>query len=145
MRHVEREEELRQMMVKQREAERIPAQEVVNREKRLLVLGDPGFGKSTFIKHLAYQLAQAGLADDPATGLANLAPWEHGALLPVWVELRRLAAFVGDQAQSGSADLLVRFIQKDLQDWGMVDYWPQLRLAADGEARQADHPAGWIG
>jgi formylglycine-generating enzyme required for sulfatase activity len=133
MRHVEREEELRQMLVKQREAERIPAQEVVNREKRLLVLGDPGFGKSTFIKHLAYQLAQAGLADDPAAVLAKLTPWEHGPLLPVWVELRRLAAFLSNQREKGSAALLVRFFQKELQDWGMLDYWPQLRALLMGK------------
>jgi formylglycine-generating enzyme required for sulfatase activity len=126
MRHVEREDELRQMLEKQRQAERIPAQELVNREKRLLVLGDPGFGKSTFIKHLAYQLAQAGLADNPSGGLEKLAPWEHGILLPVWVELRRLAAFVGDQPQNGDAARLVQFLQKDLRDWGMGEYWPRL-------------------
>jgi hypothetical protein len=61
---VEREEELRRFLaqLERGEARRIPAQEVVNREARLVLLGDPGSGKSTFVNHLAYVLAQAGLA-----------------------------------------------------------------------------------
>ncbi|MEI8167764.1 MAG: hypothetical protein WCG26_15390, partial [Chloroflexales bacterium] len=68
---------------------------------RVLLLGGPGSGKSTFVNHLALCLAGACLgervADEAARGaalLARLAPhWTHGALLPVRVVLRELAAF----------------------------------------------------
>lgn len=35
--------------------ERIPAQEAVSRHRKLLILGKPGAGKTTFLKHLAIQ------------------------------------------------------------------------------------------
>ncbi|NNJ11961.1 SUMF1/EgtB/PvdO family nonheme iron enzyme [Chloroflexales bacterium ZM16-3] len=86
---------------------------------RVLLLGGPGSGKSTFVNHLALCLAGACLGErDPADAthgaalLARLAPhWSHGALLPVRVVLRELAAFPAlRNASVGSLALLHEFL-----------------------------------
>jgi hypothetical protein len=99
LRHVKREEELRQFMARIHDAERLPVQDVANGNQRLLIMGDPGSGKSTFMKYLCYVLARAGLAEDPSAWLTQLAPWRHGALLPVRVELRYVAAFARERGE----------------------------------------------
>lgn len=84
------------------------ALEVLNAESKLVLLGGPGSGKSTFVNFVA--LAMAGeLLKLPAPNLATLTaplpkdreegeeksqtqPWDHPALLPVQVTLRDLAA-----------------------------------------------------
>lgn len=133
--HVEREEELRQFLAEaaQDESQRIPAQATVNREARLVVLGDPGSGKSTFVKHLAYTLAQANLADDPASWLERMVPWDHGPLLPVWVELRALAAYAEETGRK-AANLLLGYLQHNLEEWELSDFWPTLdKIIRDGD------------
>ncbi len=70
LRQVKREEELRQFMARIHEAERLPVQEVANGKQRLLIMGDPGSGKSTFMKYVCYVLARAGLAEDPSVWLS---------------------------------------------------------------------------
>jgi len=59
--------------------------EAAAQELRLVILGNPGSGKSTFVNHLVYLLAGArlGKGDVPKE-------WPHGALLPVRVILREL-------------------------------------------------------
>ncbi|NPA93219.1 MAG: NACHT domain-containing protein, partial [Chloroflexi bacterium] len=132
LRHVEREEELRQFLRKQREAERISAQEMVSRHAKLLIMGDPGSGKSTFVKHLTYLMAQAGLAETPQAWLARLGEWEHGVLLPFWVELRHVAAFAGTHSK-GNFPLILGYIRHALEEWGLAPFWDvlQARLASD--------------
>ncbi|MEI7849578.1 MAG: NACHT domain-containing protein, partial [Chloroflexota bacterium] len=128
MRHMEREEELRQFLARQREAERISAQEMVNRESKLLIMGDPGSGKSTFVKHLTYLMAQARLAQaDPAPWLERLNQWKHGALLPVRVELRQLLA--GEAVPAKGARLLLNYLHTELSEWGLDAFWEPLQSA----------------
>ena len=104
---IEREEEYRELMAQRDKAERISAQATINDHRCVLIMGDPGSGKSTFAKHVAYALAQAGLAEDPSTWLKTLDPWEHEVLLPVWIELRTLAA--GLDPANGERDLAAQF------------------------------------
>jgi hypothetical protein len=131
---VEREEELHRSLAEaaQDKARRIPAQEMVNRVDRLVVLGDPGSGKSTFINHLAYVFAQAKLAEDPAPWLERMDPWAHGLLLPVQVELRALAAYAEGEKAEG-ARLLLGYLRTHLEEWELDGFWPSLNEAIHGD------------
>ncbi len=94
-----------------RETRRLSAVEVLDREQYLVLLGDPGSGKTTFVNFVALCLAgeilgdaQANLAaltealpqDDESRRRSNKEPepqpWTHGALLPVRVVLRDFVA-----------------------------------------------------
>jgi len=131
---VEREEELRRFLaqVARDEARRIPAQAMVNQEARLVILGDPGSGKSTFVKHLTYTLAQAGLADDAERWLERMAPWGHGLRLPVRVELRALAAYAEEEGKEGR-QLLLGYLHHHLREEELDDFWPMLNEAIRDE------------
>ena len=95
----------------EREAHRLSAVAMLDREPKLALLGDPGSGKSTFVNFVALCLAGEALGRSDA----NLAlmttplpqedemqrsrgekpepqPWRHAALLPVRVVLRDFAA-----------------------------------------------------
>ncbi len=97
-----------------REPEYLSALEVLNQEPRLVVLGGPGSGKSTFVNFVALCLAGEVLGDVPAdlelltTPLPDdrdewrlpraekadpqPQPWDWGPLLPVRVVLRDFVA-----------------------------------------------------
>lgn len=95
---------------------------------RVMLLGAPGSGKSTFVNHLAYCLAGAALADlhedeqGRTAWLEKLPGWKLGALLPVRVILRDFAAFEGvATAPKGSPKLLVDFLAATLEDLGCAE------------------------
>ncbi len=85
------------------------ALEVLDRQARLVMLGEPGSGKSTFVDFVALCLAgealgkaEANLAlltaplpqdEGSSSGEEKIAPqpWSHGALLPIKVTLRDFA------------------------------------------------------
>lgn len=137
MRDVRHEEDLREFLAGSREKERIPAQEAADREKRLLIMGDPGSGKSTFLKYITYILAQAGLADDPSIWLKMLSPWNHGTLIPVYVELRRMTAFAGEQGKDiENGKLMLNYLHHMLSGWKLDGFWPEL----DPAIRQKEEP-----
>ncbi|HSH05359.1 MAG TPA: NACHT domain-containing protein, partial [Anaerolineae bacterium] len=113
----------------------LSATEQINRHKYLVLLGDPGSGKSTFVRFVALCMAGACLGDE-ALGLNLLQRgvveedgeerqllWEHGALLPVVVVLRQLAAnglpSVGERA---TANDLWLFIVGQLEGMSLGSY-----------------------
>ncbi len=134
LRHVEREEDLRQFMAHIHEAERIPAQEAMNREGRLLIMGDPGSGKSTFLNHLAHILARAGLLEEPSSLLARISPWDQGVLLPVRVDLRNIAGHARENCHdSAGSRILLSYLGSMLEEWRLEKFWPELDSAIRDE------------
>ncbi len=113
---VEQEEDLRHFLAHIGAARRVPIQETADGWQRLLIMGDPGSGKSTFVKHLANTLALAGGGQPSA--LDALQPWSHGSLLPVFVELRQVAAFAADQKITvGDVRLFLGYLDHLLSQW----------------------------
>ena len=76
----------------------LTALEAATQERRLALLGDPGGGKSTFVRQLAAQTAAAALA-----GKAPFPGWEMG-LIPVLVTLRELAPRLAAAELKGLAE-----------------------------------------
>ncbi|HRQ38912.1 MAG TPA: SUMF1/EgtB/PvdO family nonheme iron enzyme [Chloroflexota bacterium] len=106
----------------QEEAERRgrePALEFISRleNRRLVLLGQPGSGKSTLVKFMALCLSGAGLQEED-TNLESLVEngWRLSALLPLMVELRHYAAKGLSQRQS-----LWTFITAGLKSEGLAD------------------------
>ncbi|MBL8236935.1 MAG: SUMF1/EgtB/PvdO family nonheme iron enzyme [Bryobacterales bacterium] len=60
----------------------IPLEEALDAHRTLLLVGDPGAGKSTFLKRVAFHLSR---------------DWREGAPLPVRIEAAALANFVGQR------------------------------------------------
>ena len=108
----------------------------------LVLLGDPGSGKSTFSQFVAFCLAgecvghesvnlsqlTQPLPDENGDDEADRQPWSHGALLPLLVILRDFAANglppIGEPA---SANDLWQFIEKDLEAASLADLAPYLQ------------------
>ena len=70
---------------------RVSAQTILNNRNRLVLLGDPGSGKSTFINFITHIMSQAGVSRNPEKWLDRLhqtGPWKHDVLLPVRIILR---------------------------------------------------------
>jgi formylglycine-generating enzyme required for sulfatase activity/predicted ATPase len=125
-----------------REERRLSALAQLDRHARLVLLGDPGSGKSTFVNFVT--LCMVGELLEQVPNLARLReplpaeeedkdqeqelqPWSHGALLPVRVVLRDFAARglppVGARA---TARHLWDFIAAELEAAALGGYIPHL-------------------
>jgi formylglycine-generating enzyme required for sulfatase activity len=123
---------------------RLSALAHLERCPRLVLLGDPGSGKSTFVNFVALCLAGEGLGH-AAANLAHLTepvpaeegerrreqpepqPWSHGALLPVRVVLRDFAARgLPPAGEPATAKHLWDFIAAELQAAALGDFAPHL-------------------
>jgi formylglycine-generating enzyme required for sulfatase activity len=134
----------------------LSAVEVLNREHRLVLLGGPGSGKSTFVNFVAQCMAGELLgvqAPKHAPTLAHMTaplppdedgadradnkrppqpqPWQHGALLPVIVVLRDLAAQMAP-GELPNADCVWRYIERSFADASLSNYAPAMKAALLG-------------
>ncbi|TVR58135.1 MAG: NACHT domain-containing protein [Candidatus Competibacteraceae bacterium] len=121
------------------------ALEQLDREQRLVLQGDPGSGKSTFVNFVALCLAGEALQDEQAN-LRHLTaplpdeegedgkerqPWRHGALLPVPVVLRDFVATGLPERGEATAKTLWNFVAQELKENCQQDcvpwLWQELR------------------
>ncbi|MBK7200425.1 SUMF1/EgtB/PvdO family nonheme iron enzyme [Candidatus Amarolinea dominans] len=99
------------------------ALEAVAQTPRLVLVGEPGGGKSTFVNHLAYCLANAAL-DARGGWLERLPTWPADAsqVLPVPVTLRYLAAWLGKATDPPpKTGLLLAYLASWLGENGLGD------------------------
>lgn len=103
------------------ESKPVSALQQVVAQPRLVVTGDPGGGKSTFVNHLAYCLAAHQL--QPNGGwLRQLDGWpdEMAALLPLPVVLRDFAATIADSETAATPNTLWAFIETQLRQQNLT-------------------------
>ena len=129
----------------EREATYLSALDVLNAESRLVLMGGPGSGKSSFANVLALALANQALADAGVASsdfcIAQLAApiprkrdgkdpqpqvWTHGALLPVRVVLRDLASNLPAPGVEIDADTIWQFVATQLRQATLSNYVPHL-------------------
>jgi formylglycine-generating enzyme required for sulfatase activity len=116
----------------------------LSRNHRLVLLGDPGSGKSTFVNFVALCLAGEALGH-PQANLSLLTaplptdarpeideeappqPWVHGALLPVRIVLRDFAVRgLPEEGVQATANHLWRFVVGELEAASLGEYAPHL-------------------
>lgn len=125
-----------------RESRPVSALEQLNTHPRLVLLGEPGSGKSTFVNFVA--LCMAGeILGRPEANLKLLTsplpgedgksgeepqPWNHGRLFPVRVVLRDFAVrgLPRPGERAAAADLW-RFLERELERAGLAEVFPELR------------------
>ncbi len=124
------------------EIRHLSALEQLNRQQRLVLLGAPGSGKSTFVNFVAMCLAgealghpeanlellTAPLPDDKGQDQDKRQAWDHQTLLPVKIILRDFAVRgLPAPGQKATVKHLWAFIETELEEAGLQDYAPHLR------------------
>ena len=119
------------------ESRQLSALAQLNRQGRLVLLGDPGSGKSTFVNFVAMCLAgemlgqaeanlkrlTAPLPNEKGQDEKKRQPWRHGPLLPVRIILRDFAAQgLPPAGAPATAEHLWGFIEADLKKAALADY-----------------------
>jgi formylglycine-generating enzyme required for sulfatase activity len=106
--------------------ERIQAVEAVGAVPRLVILGQPGGGKSTLVNHLSTQLARRRLGE--SIDDEKLPGWLAGEQpLPVRIILRRFAAWLPEDTVQGEAGHVWNYLEYRLEQWGCKEAFPFLK------------------
>ncbi|MCG3208374.1 MAG: Hercynine oxygenase [Anaerolineae bacterium] len=123
------------------DSQRQSALEMLNAHKYLVLLGDPGSGKTTFVNFVTLCLAghrltrreanlerlTAPLPDDDGNDRDQPQPWQHGPLLPVRVILRDFAARgLPPAGETATASHLWNFITAELTAAKLEKFSPYL-------------------
>ncbi|MGZ8250190.1 SUMF1/EgtB/PvdO family nonheme iron enzyme, partial [Methylomagnum sp.] len=125
-----------------REPARRSALDALNAETKLVLLGGPGSGKTTFVQFVALCLAGEALGV-PSVNLQTLTTpippepgsreqepqpqrWDHRPLLPVHIVLRDFAAELPAQGTAVNAETLWRHLEGRLRSDALADFAPHL-------------------
>ena len=69
---------------------------------RLVIIGDPGSGKTTFLRRIAFALCQTWLGEDPQAAESRLGIGDQP--FPVFISVGKLIEHIGNAQHSGSRD-----------------------------------------
>jgi formylglycine-generating enzyme required for sulfatase activity len=134
--------------LREQDNRRLSALTMLDRSPRLVLMGDPGSGKSTFVNFVTMCMAgallndaqvnlnrlTAPLPDDEGQDQAESQTWTTGPLLPVRVILRDFAARgLPSAGQPATAKHLWDFIEAELDTAGLKDFVSQLKSHLRGE------------
>jgi hypothetical protein len=104
------------MLDEQRETRPLSVVEAVGQHRWIVILGDPGSGKSPFLTHLALCLAAQGL-EPQANWSGRLPGWpgKEADIIPIIVTLRDLARWLPDQHRQAEPQQLWSFLMERLK------------------------------
>ncbi|MFP4586071.1 MAG: NACHT domain-containing protein, partial [Desulfococcaceae bacterium] len=136
----ETEEELRKSMAAKEKTKPVSAQRAIDESDRLVLLGEPGSGKTTLVNFLTHMLACAGneeLTRGCLDRLRKTGPWSHGAMFPVRVVLREFGAWRtgADGVPEETAGALAQFLQHQLSIWKLDGLWEEIHEELQSEEK----------
>lgn len=100
-------------------------QEALQRYRRLAIVGDPGSGKSTFLKYIALMLARTELESNPALAFQRLCLADP-LPIPIFISCWDLSDFLRERKKD-DVDTLVDFMHERVR----ADLWPIERAALE--------------
>ena len=117
--------------------EKLSALEMLNKHKHLVLLGDPGSGKTTFVNFVTLCLSGEALKNSrvnlnlltqPLPKTKKPQTWDHKTLMPVRIILRDFVARgLPKSKERATAKHLWQFIESELSNNDLKDYAPYLK------------------
>ena len=108
----------------------LSALDAATQHRCLVILGDPGSGKSTFVNHLALCLLQNRISRQHCDQL-NCWPKEDAELIPIHIVLRDFAVWASEPDEPADAQFMMDFIFYRLERQHLSAAFPVLENALE--------------